>query len=710
NDGNGGVRTEDVIILIRANSPPQAVNDAASVKEDGGTNAIATGNLVANDPDLEGDPLSISAIRLGVVEGAGSTGVIVPTLGTANLFSDPGTGNTVVMARLQLLDPNQGRFEAGESAGITIINGDDSSSIVISGSWSRLNSYLLSPGFKLSINPGIRDAVGFSAALFQQGSSPSQLGAAISGSAIQRTVLPPGASTALSTYGSNALQGAYGKVLVFSNGSYAYYLDNSNLTVQALAVGETLSEAFTYTVSDGYTSTKAVLTLTITGSNDAPVITATDTNRVHQEDEVITPDRIHSSGILRFTDRDASNRSNTTVALSSYSISNGSLPSALQQQIASALAAGFNLNGDLVNMNSGTVGWDFSIDNTLLQGLRASDTVTATYTITVANTQAAGSGTGEESLTSTQSVVITLLGRNDQPLISVNTGLGGRDATTLMESGGTLQARGALSLNDADFGDSLSASVLSVEVEDSSGRIQLPLQTLKGMLNVVPLLQSNSQSHQLEWQFNSGANSFDALGRGESLLLRYRIEVRDGSGASNQHWVTVEIVGRNDAPVVDISGAGARVSSQLTETNAGLVDSGFFRTSDRDLNDQVSASVTSVTASGTTAGLVPTQSQLLAMLQVANTPVLSANHSSNDGLLKWSFNSGAEAFNYLGAGQTLNLTYTITIADGKGGSIDQTVVVTLIGTNDGPAISLASGDTATASLTETNTSLSTSGT
>jgi VCBS repeat-containing protein len=167
-DGHGGVRSEDVIVLIRANSPPQALNDAATVKEDGGTTAIATGNLTANDPDLESDPLSISEIRLGALEGSGSSGVILPALGGQPLFSNPGTGTTPVLAKLSLLNPSFGRFEAGESSGITLISGDNSSEIVLSASWSRLNDYLQSPGFKLTINPEVRDPVVFSAELFQQ--------------------------------------------------------------------------------------------------------------------------------------------------------------------------------------------------------------------------------------------------------------------------------------------------------------------------------------------------------------------------------------------------------------------------------------------------------------------------------------------------------------------------------------------------------------
>ena len=55
-------------------------------------------------------------------------------------------------------------------------------------------------------------------------------------------------------------------------------VDNSNPTVQALAEGQTLVDnAFTYTVTDGTTTTTAPLTITVFGTNDGPSANA-DTN------------------------------------------------------------------------------------------------------------------------------------------------------------------------------------------------------------------------------------------------------------------------------------------------------------------------------------------------------------------------------------------------------------------------------------------------
>ncbi|MEM6779359.1 MAG: Ig-like domain-containing protein, partial [Planctomycetota bacterium] len=78
----------------------------------------------------------------------------------------------------------------------------------------------------------------------------------------------------VSTSGSinTAVPGLYGAITLQSNGTYTYAVDNSNPLVQALiGSGDTLSDVFTYTVSDniGLTST-AQIYITIQGANDNP--------------------------------------------------------------------------------------------------------------------------------------------------------------------------------------------------------------------------------------------------------------------------------------------------------------------------------------------------------------------------------------------------------------------------------------------------------
>ena len=60
-------------------------------------------------------------------------------------------------------------------------------------------------------------------------------------------------------------------------GVWTYTLDNANSAVQALNVGGTLTDSFTVTTVDG---TPQLVTITISGSNDAAIISGTTTGAV----------------------------------------------------------------------------------------------------------------------------------------------------------------------------------------------------------------------------------------------------------------------------------------------------------------------------------------------------------------------------------------------------------------------------------------------
>ncbi len=85
---------------------------------------------------------------------------------------------------------------------------------------------------------------------------------------------------------AGTLQGNYGSLVLNADGSYTYALDNNSIAVQSLAEGQIVTETFAYQATDGIATTPSTLTVTITGTNDAPVTTV-DTAAV-QEDLSIT--------------------------------------------------------------------------------------------------------------------------------------------------------------------------------------------------------------------------------------------------------------------------------------------------------------------------------------------------------------------------------------------------------------------------------------
>ena len=67
--------------------------------------------------------------------------------------------------------------------------------------------------------------------------------------------------------------GKYGTLTIGSDGKYTYTLDIADADTRALNTSPTGKETFTIVVSDGTTTVEKVVEVTVTGTNDAPVIT-----------------------------------------------------------------------------------------------------------------------------------------------------------------------------------------------------------------------------------------------------------------------------------------------------------------------------------------------------------------------------------------------------------------------------------------------------
>jgi T1SS-143 domain-containing protein len=82
---------------------------------------------------------------------------------------------------------------------------------------------------------------------------------------------------------TGVFEGDYGTLVLNSNGSYTYTLNNSHPDVQVLADGQVLTDTFDYSVTDGFNGPdSSTLTITIFGTNDGPSV-GSDTKRVSEE-------------------------------------------------------------------------------------------------------------------------------------------------------------------------------------------------------------------------------------------------------------------------------------------------------------------------------------------------------------------------------------------------------------------------------------------
>ncbi|MEH2612198.1 VCBS domain-containing protein [Bradyrhizobium sp. AZCC 1693] len=182
----------------------------------------------------------------------------------------------------------------------------------------------------------------------------------------------PNTFTAVSSPTASA--GGYGTFTITAAGAWTYTLNNANSTVQALNVGDTLTDTFTVTTIDG---TAQVVTITITGANDAAVISGTTTGSVIETGA--TPGTPTATGTL--TDSDVDNTPNTFTAVSS----------------PAASAGGY---GTFTMTAAGV--WTYMLDdtNSVVQALDVGDTLTDTFTVTAVD------GTAQQ-------VTITIHGASD---------------------------------------------------------------------------------------------------------------------------------------------------------------------------------------------------------------------------------------------------------------------------------------------------------
>jgi VCBS repeat-containing protein len=277
--------------------------------------------------------------------------------------------------------------------------------------------------------------------------------------------------------------------------------------------------------------------------------------------------------------------------------------------------------------------------------------------------------------------------------------LTGNDSATetLVEGDAGLAVDGTLTVTDLDRSNAVTAAVSTISATGTTAGLGSDDAALLAMLTVNPnVIGGDSTTGMISWSFSSGSETFDYLAAGESLVLTYTITVTDSSGATDTQNVTITINGTNDAPVVSLVGTDSDAET-LAEGDSGLEVGGTLTVTDLDQSNTVTASVSSVTASGTTAGLGSDDAALLAMLTV-NANVIGGD--STTGTISWSFSSGSETFDYLAAGESLTLTYTITVTDSSGAIDTQDVTITINGTNDAPVVMLTGGDSAAETLVE----------
>ena len=240
-DGHGGTDSAKLTITINGNTdnrPPEASPDSASVTEDTAPNPIQ-GNVLTNDSDPDGDALVVT-----------SAGTFLLPHGTVVI-----NANGSYTYTLDNSDPDVNALNDSE----TLTN---SFTYSISDGHGGTDSAKLTITINGNTDNRPPEASPDSASVTED-TAPNP----IQGNVLTNDSDPDGDALVVTSAGTFLLP--HGTVVINANGSYTYTLDNSDPDVNALNDSETLTNSFTYSISDGHGGTdSAKLTITINGNTD----------------------------------------------------------------------------------------------------------------------------------------------------------------------------------------------------------------------------------------------------------------------------------------------------------------------------------------------------------------------------------------------------------------------------------------------------------
>jgi VCBS repeat-containing protein len=237
-----GTLTTDQTVTVNVTNVNEAPTISSPNSFSVAENTTAVGTVVATDPDGN----NLSYVIQANADGIRFT--INPTTGllsfaTAPNFEAPGSaaGTNVYTINLSVSD---GTLTANQTISVTVTNVAEAPTAVA------------------DLIAIVEDAAPNTATGSVLANDSADAGATLTVTQVNGAAASVGAT----------LTGTYGTMVINANGSYTYTLNNSLPSVQALSLGSTVFETFTYVASDGTFSTPATtVTVRITGDNDAPV-------------------------------------------------------------------------------------------------------------------------------------------------------------------------------------------------------------------------------------------------------------------------------------------------------------------------------------------------------------------------------------------------------------------------------------------------------
>jgi Ca2+-binding RTX toxin-like protein len=358
-----------------------------------------------------------------------------------------------------------------------------------------------------------------------------------------------------------------------------------------------------------------------------------------------------TTGTFTFQDADMAGVHTVSAGAPVVSVSGGgSIPTDTLAALAAALAI---TPHDSTGTGLGYVDWSFSIADAGLDFLAKDQVLTAAYTVTIDDGQ--GNIDNEvvtQTITGTDDAVIVVAADKSQS-VTIAEAANATGVTAPDHQSGTIR------FSDLDLSDRPTAALASQTVvyTDAAGGIHtLSSAQLAAVQNAFTLSADpgNAGAGSAGWQYSIPDNALDFLGVGETIVVTNIVAVDDHNGSTDTAAVTVTLNGANDAPTMPTLASGS-----TTQNGAPLVVDLLAGGSDPDTNDVLSVPSGSLT-------------------------VVSSDGHAVAGTLNGRFLTIAPAqFQYLGAGQSVTLTYHYSVGDGHA-FVQNTGTAVVTGLNDAP--------------------------
>ena len=481
-DANGDVSSAVVTIGVASvNDVPTAVADTIAATED----TPFVGSVGGNDT-LSGD--------------GGNVFALVPASGPSNggiVFSNNGTFTYTPNANFNgsdsfsysITDANGDVSTARVSIGVSAVN---DAPVAVADTASATEAGGVANG-SLGVNPSGNVLSNDTDVDMPDTKTVSAVSGAAAGTV--------GASTA----------GAFGALVLNADGSYIYTVNNTSAAVQALrTAANTLTDTFSYTLRDaaGLTSS-TTLTVTIAGSNDAPVATV-DTGAATED---VTLNVSAAAGVLA-NDTDVDAADTKTVSAVSFGATPGSVGAAL-----------LGTYGSLTLKADGS--YSYTANRPAAQALAAGATASEVFTCTVRD--AAGA-------TSTTSLTLTITGTNDAPVAVADTGSTAEDTPL-----STTAASGLLA-NDSDVDAGSTLAITQFTVAGVGGTFTAgSTATIAGVGTL--LINAN------------GSYTFTPQANYSGAVPAATYTVSDGAGGTATATLSINVTAVADAPTLSVGSA-----------------------------------------------------------------------------------------------------------------------------------------------------------